>query len=237
MGTIDTAFKIMSNTPRLPYKALIFDWDGTLMDSESRIVNCLRKACADVFGEEERSNNELKDVIGLGLREALLRLYPGQDESLIETMADSYRNHYLYHDDTPSELFNGVEPLLDALEKQGYWLAIATGKGRQGLDQVLEYTGLADRFHITRCASETRSKPHPLMLEEILSYMGIDARDALMIGDTEYDMEMALNADMDRLAVSYGVHSQARLLKHQPIGCLHNIGELPDYLNQLHQDN
>ncbi|MDH5484783.1 MAG: HAD-IA family hydrolase [Gammaproteobacteria bacterium] len=227
----------MSNTPNLPYRALIFDWDGTLMDSESRIVNCLRKACADVIGKEERTDNELKDVIGLGLREALLRLYPGQGDELIETMAESYRNHYLYHDETPSELFDGVEALLESLENQGYWLAIATGKGRQGLDQVLEYTGLTDRFHVTRCASETFSKPHPLMLEEILDKLGIDARDALMIGDTEYDMEMALNADMDRLAVSYGVHSQSRLLKHKPIGCLHDICELPAYLNQLHQDN
>ena len=219
----------------LPYKLLIFDWDGTLMDSEAKIVNCLRDACTE-HGFAAQSHDQLKDVIGLGLKEALMRLQPDENASVIEKLADTYRQLYLETNETHSALFPGVENLLADLEDQGYWLAIATGKGRQGLDMVLEETQLHSRFHVTRCASETHSKPHPRMLEEILQFTGLNARDALMIGDTEYDMEMANNANMHALAVSYGVHEMNRLLKHNPVGCLHNITELPDCLNKLHRD-
>jgi len=222
----------MNDTATLPYKLLIFDWDGTLMDSETRIVNCLRTSIMEA-GFASQSHDELKDVIGLGLREALKQLCPDQNENLIERMAETYRHAYLNIDKTPSELFPGVKLLLEELENQGYWLAIATGKGRQGLDQVLEYTQLGGRFHTTRCASETFSKPHPQMLEEILQQLGMDTAEALMIGDTEYDMEMAKNAGMDSLAVSYGVHEVDRLLKHNPVACIDDITELPHYLNNL----
>jgi phosphoglycolate phosphatase len=222
----------MNDIKPLPYKLLIFDWDGTLMDSETRIVNCLRIAIMEA-GFESQSHDALKDVIGLGLREALKQLCPDKSDNLIESMADTYRHAYLNTDKTPSELFPGVEDLLEHLENQGYWLAIATGKGRQGLDQVLEYTQLGGRFHTTRCASETFSKPHPLMLEEILQQLGMEANQALMIGDTEYDMEMAKNAGMDSLAVTYGVHEVNRLLKHNPVGCIDDINELPNCLNLL----
>jgi len=220
------------STP-LPYKLLIFDWDGTLMDSVARIVDCLRKASEEVFGEELRREDELKDVIGLGLREALIQLHPEATGLQIEQMSAAYRYQYLEVNQTHSVLFQGVEALLSKLEEQGYWLAIATGKGRQGLDQVLEFTGLGPRFHVTRCASETFSKPHPLMLEEILEQLGMDVEDALMIGDTEYDMEMARNAKMDRLGVSYGVHPSDRLMKHQPIGCIDDIQHLEAFLQKL----
>lgn len=221
----------MSN--QLPYQLLIFDWDGTLMDSEARIVDCLRRASEHVFGEEKRHHDELKDVIGLGLREALKQLHPESNEAELQKMSDNYRYEYMEVNPTSSALFDGVEDLLQRLEDQGYWLAIATGKGRQGLDQVLELTGLGPRFHTTRCASETFSKPHPLMLEEILEQLGMAANDALMIGDTEYDMEMARNARMDRLAVSYGVHPPERLHKHEPIGCIDHILHLEGFLKNL----
>lgn len=216
-----------------PYQLLIFDWDGTLMDSVARIVDCLRLASDSVLGPAERSTDDLKEVIGLGLNEALRQLHPDCSRAQIQAMADAYRYQYMQVNQTSSRLFYGVEELLQRLEQQGYWLAIATGKGREGLDQVLQLTGLTDRFHCTRCASETFSKPHPLMLEEILQQTGLDAREALMIGDTEYDMEMARNAQMDRLGVSYGVHPGERLHKHQPIGCLDDIRQLDDFLKQL----
>lgn len=216
----------------LPYKLLIFDWDGTLMDSEARIVNCLRAACVE-HGFAAQPDEQLKDVIGLGLKEALMKLHPDVNDSVIEKMADTYRYEYLETNETHSELFPGVEELLSQLENQGYWLAIATGKGRQGLDKVLEETRLSSRFHVTRCASETHSKPHPRMLEEILDFTGLDVHQALMIGDTEYDMEMANNAKMHALAVSYGVHAVDRLLKHNPVDCIDDISELPHSLNQL----
>jgi len=228
--------KPLTNT-QLPYQLLIFDWDGTLMDSVARIVDCLRKAGEDIFGEESRHSDELKDVIGLGLREALIQLHPTCNEQQIKDMSDSYRYQYMEINSTSSVLFDGAENTLEKLEQQGYWLAVATGKGRQGLDQVLEITGMGPRFHITRCASETFSKPHPLMLEEILEQLGLEAHQALMIGDTEYDMEMAKNANMDRLGVSYGVHPAERLDKHQPIGCIDHIQQLDTFLQSLKPQN
>lgn len=222
----------MGTSSHLPYKLLIFDWDGTLMDSQARIVNCLRTACCDL-GFAERSEDEYKNVIGLGLREALKQLFPDHDDDTTEVLASRYREQYLFHNDTPSALFPGVAKLLEDLEHNGYWLAVATGKGRQGLDQSLQTTGLQGRFHSTRCASETRSKPHPQMLEEILDQLGLYPEDALMIGDTEYDMEMAANAGMAGLAVSYGVHEADRLLKHGPLDCLHHVDELAHYLRNL----
>lgn len=220
-------------TEQRPYQLLIFDWDGTLMDSVARIVDCLRLASDSVLGQAHRHPDELKDVIGLGLNEALRQLHPNCSNTQLQAMADTYRYQYMQANQTASRLFHGVKDLLQRLEQQGYWLAVATGKGREGLDQVLQTTGLADRFHCTRCASETFSKPHPLMLEEILQQTGLDAPQALMIGDTEYDMEMARNAQMDRLAVSYGVHPAERLHKHQPIGCLDEITQLDNFLTQL----
>jgi len=218
---------------QLPYKLLIFDWDGTLMDSVARIVDCLRKASEQVLTDAIRSDHELRDVIGLGLREALIKIHPQSNEQQIDDMSAVYRHQYMEANTTSSVLFDGAEALLEGLEEQGYWLAIATGKGRQGLDHVLEITGLGHRFHTTRCASETFSKPHPLMLEEILEQLGMNAEDALMIGDTEYDMEMASNAKMDRLGVSYGVHPEDRLMKHQPIGCIDNLNQLNEFLQGL----
>ncbi len=203
------------------------------MDSVARIVDCLRKAGEQVLGEEKRSDHELKDVIGLGLREAIQQLHPKVNEKQIAELSAVYRHQYMHTNKTSSVLFNGAQALLDNLEQQGYWLAVATGKGREGLDQVLEITGLGPRFHTTRCASETFSKPHPLMLEEILQQLGIDANDALMIGDSEYDMEMAVNARMDCLGVTYGVHPAERLMKHQPIGCIDHINQLDNFLKKL----
>jgi len=207
------------------------------MDSVARIVDCLRKAGEEVLGEESRHSDELKDVIGLGLREALMQLHPKCSEQQIKHMSDSYRYQYMQVNTTSSALFDGADNTLAKLEQQGYWLAVATGKGRQGLDQVLDITGMGPRFHITRCASETLSKPHPLMLEEILQQLGLEAHQALMIGDTEYDMQMAKNANMDRLGVSYGVHPAERLDKHQPIGCIEHIQQLDTFLQNLKPQN
>lgn len=202
------------------------------MDSVARIVDCLKIASIEA-GFDARPETELRNVIGLGLREALKQLHPEVADTLIETMADHYRRQYMEINTTPSRLFPGVKELLNSLENHGYWLAVATGKGREGLNQVLDSTGLKGRFHTTRCASETFSKPHPRMLEEILEQTGLDARDALMIGDTEYDLEMASNAGMASLGVSYGVHSVERLLKHRPIACLHDVSELHPFLQTL----
>lgn len=216
------------------FELLVFDWDGTLMDSQAKIVSCLQAAIRDLqlppLGVEALSN-----VIGLGLAEAVNTLYPGSDVKLQQAMSDRYRHHFLVSDTTPSTLFSGAGEVLQSLAAQGYLLAVATGKGRQGLDKVLEETGLAELFHATRCADETFSKPHPQMLFELMDHLGAEPAATLMIGDTEYDMEMARNARTAALAVSYGVHAQERLLRHEPLGCLHSISELPQWLDQHHQ--
>lgn len=213
------------------FNLLVFDWDGTVMDSEARIVACLQQAVADL-ALEERTVEQLRNIIGLGLREAIDSLYPGSDEQLHRSLTERYRYHFLTADPTPSELFAGAYETIEALAEAGYLLAVATGKGRVGLDKVLAETRLGSLFHATRCADETFSKPHPQMLEQLMDELGAEPAQTLMIGDTEYDMLMAANAGTGALAVSYGVHEPDRLFKHNPLGCIDSIGELPGWLEQ-----
>lgn len=211
------------------FDLLVFDWDGTLMDSEARIVACLQGAIGDL-GLPRKEVADLRNIIGLGLAEAINTLFPGTDAATQQALVERYRHHFLVADPTPSALFEGAAEVLHGLAAQGYLLAVATGKGRRGLDKVLEETGLGPLFHATRCADETFSKPHPQMLLELMDHLGAEPQATLMIGDTEYDMEMARNAQTHALAVSYGVHHPERLLKHAPLGCLERIGDLPLWL-------
>lgn len=212
-------------------KLLVFDWDGTLMDSEAQIVTCMQAAIADL-SLEPRSADQVKNIIGLGLREAVSALYPQSDDSLVIAMSDRYRDHWLagYQQ---SPLFPGVEETLQFLKAEGFQLAVATGKGRRGLDKVLSETGLTEIFAATRCSDETLSKPHPLMLEQIMTELRIAPEQTLMIGDTEYDMEMARNARAHPVAVSYGVHEWERLQRHAPLTCLDQITEITDWLAEI----
>lgn len=209
---------------------IVFDWDGTLMDSEARIVACLRAAIEEI-GLPHRQDNELRNIIGLGLREALVTLYPQGNEQQHDDLVKHYRHHFLDSNETPSPLFEGADDLIRDLHAQGHFLAVATGKGRQGLDKVLEETSLAEYFHYTRCADETQSKPHPQMLLDIMDRLGMEAADTLMIGDTEFDLLMARNAGVKALGVSYGVHEKARLLACEPLACLDTLAEVGEWLN------
>ncbi len=213
-----------------PTRLIVFDWDGTLMDSEARIVACLQAAIRET-GLEPRSEDQLRNIIGLGLREALMTLYPDGSEAEWDALVHHYRHHFLERDDTPSMLFEGAEELIRNLYGQGHFLAIATGKGRQGLDKVLEETGLKDCFHATRCADESFSKPHPGMLLDILDRLGVEADDALMVGDTEYDLLMARNAGVPALGVTYGVHDRDRLLRCQPLDLVDSLPAVGTWLD------
>lgn len=217
------------------YSLLVFDWDGTLMDSQAQIVNCMQSAIVELE-EEPRTNQQISEIIGLGLEEAIVSLYPLMASKRVRDMAQTYREYYLFKDKTPSPLFDGVVDMLSNLQGQGYDLAIATGKSRRGLDKGLEETDLHKMFPITRCADETRSKPHPQMLEEILVDHNTDASNALMIGDSEYDLLMAQNARVDSLAVSYGVHGLIRLLKQDPVGFVDKAAQIPKWLEDYHQN-
>ena len=207
---------------------VIFDWDGTLIDSQANIVQCLQWMIQDL-DLPQRSATELSNIIGLGLTEALNTLFPEFSQNDYQQMVDRYRYHFFASD--PSFPFPGVETVLAELSGNGYLLAVATGKGRRGLEKALDHTGFRSRFHTTRCADETRSKPHPLMLEEILDELGVEPQGAVMIGDTEYDLQMANNAGIPALGVSYGVHERERLLQCEPVAVLDEIHALLDWLN------
>lgn len=211
------------------YSLIVFDWDGTLMDSEAKIVATMQAAIADT-GLPVRDDGDIREIIGLGLAEALHALFPQADIHEQRKLADRYRYHFLAGDKTPSPLFEGVEALLAQLREEGYWLGVATGKGRRGLDRVLELHGLHRVFHATRTADETRSKPHPQMLEEIMAELCCSGHETLMVGDTEYDMRMAQNAGAHALGVGYGVHAGQRLLDCGARGCLNDIRDLLHWL-------
>ena len=209
-------------------RLIVFDWDGTLMDSETQIVHSIQSAIADLE-LEARSADACRNIIGLGLQEAVDALYPGRGERFRDIFVARYRHHWFsgIHE---SELFPGARETLELLKEAGFDLAVATGKGRAGLDKALRQTGLSGMFSATRCSDETRSKPHPRMLNEILQELQIDSRQTLMVGDTEYDLQMATQAGVSPVAVSYGVHARERLLRHQPLVCLDRITELLDWL-------
>lgn len=212
------------------YEILIFDWDGTLMDSTAWIVDCMRRAIQD-NSMPTRSDEAIRGIIGLGLHEAVAELYPEAEASTVNTICDAYRDHYFGADEQCS-LFDGVEDVLNQLRDLGYWLAVATGKSRRGLDKVLSETGLEPMFPITRTADETRSKPHPLMLEEIVTDFNSEMSRCLMIGDSLFDLQMATNAGMDGLGVSWGVQQSHALQALDPVGLIHDILELPTWLDK-----
>ncbi len=191
----------------------------------------MQKAARDL-DQPELSDEAVRNIIGLGLPEAIRVLIPGVDDSLIAPLRDRYGHYYLNADDTPTELFDGVEQTLINLKEKGYRLAVATGKSRRGLARVFEQTGLEYLFESSRCADETTSKPHPHMLEEILAETGLSPADAVMIGDTEFDLEMGVRAGMDTIAVSYGAHHVDRLTPYKPVLLMHQFTELESWLTQ-----
>lgn len=212
------------------FELIIFDWDGTLIDSEANIVCCMQTAMADL-GFPVRPAEDIRNIIGLGLQESLMTLYPGSDVEFHAKLVDRYRYHFLTSD--PSQPFEGIDSVLKQLLDQQYLLAVATGKGRLGLKRALDHTGYGRLFHATRCADETRSKPHPQMLMEILDELGVEPDKALMIGDTEYDLMMAKNANVASLAVCYGVHEKQRLLQCEPLSCVESMYDIFQYLNPI----
>ncbi len=211
------------------YELVVFDWDGTLMDSAARIVSSL-KAAGEDLALAARSDLECRNVIGLGMHEAINALHPGLDPEISTRFAERYRHYFLVACPLPEVLFNGVHEILHDLEQRRLWLGVATGKSRKGLNRSLEQTGCKRYFHSTRCADETCSKPDPMMLREIVEELGIPPHKTIMIGDTEYDMEMAQRAGTAAVAVTYGAHESHRLANHQPLACLQSVEALGQWL-------
>lgn len=217
------------NSLSKPYSLLVFDWDGTLVDSIEQITTSLQFASKIVCGETV-SEEAARSVIGLGLQEAVELLHPGKSLSITEKIADAYRQHYLNENAVPAPLFNGVTEMLDELVARGFTLAIATGKSRAGLDRTFTEHKVAHYFSTTRCAGENKSKPHPEMLLGILNDTGSHADQALMIGDSEHDLMMAKNARVDAIGVTHGAHTSDRLMAHEPLLCLDRVADLINLL-------
>lgn len=213
----------------MSWKLLIFDWDGTLMDSAGHIIAAVRAAAEDIDFPPP-AEDDVRHVIGLGLREAISTAMPELDDAAYQRFVEAYRQRFWQASLHGQALFSGAREVLLELKAAGYLLAVATGKGKNGLRRVLDDEKLHQVFDVTRCAEETISKPDPRMLREILDDLGMAASDSLMIGDTTYDLEMAARLNMDRLAVSYGAHSRKLLRMHDPLGFLEDVRDLPDWL-------
>ncbi|WP_299974484.1 HAD-IA family hydrolase [uncultured Pseudoteredinibacter sp.] len=209
----------------------IFDWDGTLSNSADKIVSCMQLA-ADDAKLPELPGSQVQKIIGLGLPEAISTLYPEGSQAQWDTMREMYSSHYIKADQIPAPLFDGVIEGLEKLKSNGFTLAVATGKSRRGLDRVLARLEMEDYFHGSRCADETRSKPHPLMLEELLTEFGRPAQQSVMVGDTSFDLAMAEAIDMPRIGVSYGVHEVDVLHQHKPDLIADHFDEVIDWVLQ-----
>jgi phosphoglycolate phosphatase len=212
------------------YQLIIFDWDGTLMDSTGHIVNCMRRAI-NKLELAPLADEEISHIIGLGLHEAVQTLYPAGNDVLWRSLADCYRQTWLSSpEETP--LFENARELLTRLAEQDLFLGIATGKSRRGLDKVLKATGLGDHFIATRCADECHSKPHPQMLMELMAYTGVTPEQAIMIGDTEFDLMMASNAGAHGLGITHGAHDEAKLLACSPRAIVHDLYQVETWLHR-----
>jgi phosphoglycolate phosphatase len=217
----------------MKYKLIVFDWDGTLMDSEARIVESMQGALMDVQ-RQAQTPQQVREIIGLGLHEAVRALLPEDEAEVHEQVVQRYRERYLGSQGVDTPLFPGAHQVVKALAEQEYLLAVATGKGRRGLDHALEISGLKEFFHTTRCPDESLSKPHPDMLLQIMDELGVFPAETLMVGDTQYDMQLASNAGASALAVSYGVHEKTRLMQFGPLDCLDDVREIPTWLARQH---
>jgi len=195
---------------------LIFDWDGTVIDSTGKIIRCIQ-AAIEVNGLPYRDAVAVQNIIGLGLPEAIRELFPAISARDIECLREAYARVFKEEDRVPCSFFPGVEETFGQLREAGHSLAVATGKSRRGLSRVLANLDMADFFDSTRCADETQSKPHPQMLIEILEELDYPAEEAVMVGDTEFDLKMAQNAGVAGIAVSYGAHSLERLQVCEPV--------------------
>jgi phosphoglycolate phosphatase len=211
------------------YELVVFDWDGTLIDSAGTIVECIQESARDM-GIEVPSRERASHVIGLGLHDSLRFAVPGLAPEQYMAFVEHYRRHFLARQDRML-LFEGVRELLGELSATRK-LAIATGKSRRGLDRALDADDLRRYFVSSRCADETNPKPHPAMLLELMKELSTDKARTLMIGDTSHDLQMAQAAGVDAVAVTYGAHPEPGLRACGPLGCVASVVELKNWLSR-----
>ncbi|HTQ78301.1 MAG TPA: HAD-IA family hydrolase [Burkholderiales bacterium] len=210
------------------YPLVVFDWDGTLMDSAAGIVESIQEAARDL-GLPVPSADAARHVIGLGLHASLSSAVPELPAQRYPEFAEAYRRHFRARQDAMRP-FAGVPEMLEALGAAGCVLAIATGKSRRGLDYALRATGLGRHFRHSRCADETQPKPHPAMLLELMRESGASPAQTVMVGDTSHDLGMARDAAVDAVAVTYGAHPGAALRALGPRACVGSVTELRQWL-------
>ena len=215
---------------RRPFELLVFDWDGTLMDSAAAIAESLQAACAEL-SLPVPDETQARYVIGLGLSDAMKHILPELPPADYPQVVDRYRVHFLRRDGGTT-LFRGAEAMIRELNAAGYLLAIATGKSRRGLDRALAATGIGDCFHVTRCADEGYAKPDPDMLNAVIESLAGSAETTLMIGDTTHDLEMANAAGVGGVAVTYGAHPRAALSACKPLALVDDIAALRNWLHE-----
>jgi phosphoglycolate phosphatase len=213
----------------MAYSLIVFDWDGTLMDSTGHIVFCMREAIQQL-AMPTLNDQQISHIIGLGLPEAVKTLYPQSSIAEAQALADRYRQIWLNHPFV-APMFNNALDILQKLANQNVLLGVATGKSRRGLDKVLTETGLSDLFVATRCAGECHSKPHPQMLDELVTFCGVNAADTLMIGDTEFDLLMAKNAGANSVGITHGAHDLAVLEACAPEAIVADLFALEHWLD------
>ncbi len=214
------------------FRLLVFDWDGTLMDSAATIAACMAASFRNL-GLEPPADDDIRATVGLGLDETLDRLYPGASAEDRRRLIGAYRDHWFGGYRERPALFPRVPETIASLAGQDYYLAVATGKGRRGLDRDLEATDLGRHFLATRTADEAPSKPHPQMLLDIMDELGAGAGETLMIGDTTFDLDMARSAGTAAVAVLTGGHRRPQLMARGPLACLESAAELPRWLGTI----
>ena len=212
------------------YDLIVWDWDGTIMDSTPTIVQCIQQSCRDL-GFKEPDDLLASSVIGLGIQDSLRRAVPWIEPIHFPKLTERFRYHYLAKDHE-LHLFPGIRQLLDALRVEGYLLGVATGKSRVGLDRSLQHHQIEHVFHETRTADESFSKPHPGMLLELSDVMQVPTRRMLMIGDTTHDLDMAANAGVDAIAVTYGAHPPSTLKEAPSLAHVDNVLQLAQWLKE-----
>jgi phosphoglycolate phosphatase len=223
-------FNVISSNTLQNIDFIVFDWDGTLMDSTGLIALCIQLASREI-GLSAPTDADAKHIIGLGPDDSSRILFPDLDEAKRLELAFRYRRHFVDRDHE-APLFPGVKMMLEDLRNRGIMLGVATGKTRPGLERAFEQTGLKAMFDFSRCADEGFPKPHPDMLLKLMAFAGRDKERVLMIGDTTHDLELAANAGVRSVAVSYGAHSESELLRHEPMKCFQSVDALHTWLSK-----
>ena len=210
------------------YDLIVFDWDGTVMDSTAVISGSIQAACRDL-GLTVPDDETARHVIGLGLEQALRYAVPELSQAMYPDLVERYRHHFLAQDEN-IPLFEGAIETIVELRGAGYWLAVATGKSHAGLSRAMASSDMKNYFHATRTADQTLSKPDPAMLFELMDELGVSADRTLMVGDTTHDVQMAQNAKVDVVAVGHGAHPPQQLLALNPLALVENFAELRAWL-------